>query len=1216
MICLDCRHEIKDNVESCPFCGVKYNSEKLRFIRYIGEPDSLMGYQKSYKLVLLKYVFEFIQSDEDLSVDRIMCKIKSFYLKRVQNGLKADYNVDARIERITESTTTYDIWAVFKANPYNAINNQGFLFLEKNNRGELIFVLAEDIIGNLTRREIDNLVAVINEKLNLYYAKYKEESKSDVAASVSDEIERDEDGDIHDEPKSNETDRITPIEQTPLSARSKHCLMRRGYTTVQEILGLKREDLYGVTNMGEKSIEEILALIASYNSGLYGYEEPVKEKKNIKPDINCPVQDACLITGNNSDLSVGDDLVKEEKLAEITLDCPLQNTPLSARAKNALLRRGYKVVGDITSIKIEQLNSMRNVGQLTAQEILEFVASFGFTKNSETAENEDAGIENETDVLSQSIESTNLSTRAKNALKSCGYKNLDDILDITESKLDALPSVGKNTREEILLFSFSLKQEVADKFEDKDNSFESIKYPYININPECVAVPVSVLRGFGMRLSLIKKLHKTGVYTLGQLKEMDYVKIHDVMGADWIELLHYSLSEFHYAIKDVIKAFLDKNYCEYDLNCIVARSRGATLQEIGNKMGLTRERVRQKIEKPLSIIKPIAVCLAKTLINKLQVKYLTPQDIYDVYDNVDYGAIISFALSESEEIEKIDALGFYFIREDVPYERILSQAICEYVGSGVFWQKDVNQLIEILQEKDLSFLDLNDVWFYALSKGYKAYGGYVVPHTVAYGKLLAIIINEEFPEGISFTDENAVALLRRRACERFGDLELPEENKSLSARVVDLLVLCDCGRWISPNRVFVENSTLETIKAFIDKSEQNTIYYQALFNQFKGLLAMTSDIFNYHYLHGVLKYYYAGEYSFYKDYLKKEKEVVTGSLATRIYEYINNKGVAVSREELKKHLKISSDVMVFNAIANSKNVFQWGANYYNCLGNIVVNEIEKDLLNEIIMEVFAKNQNYCSAKIMFEYCEQLMPELLERNSLNNATHLFYLVATIMGNKYKCRIPHILPYDSTIFTTEEVARMFMKNPIKLNLDDFLSMSDHFGWGRSTAGIVFGSLTREYYRVSKNDYLRKDELILSKEQISQIQSVLEDSFTNKKFLGVWDVCFNDFPDIGYDWTVYLLETVIEHYIKEYRVILPIYSSNKAERGVCVPLNSKLMTFDQIVLDVMNDNNKTTATESEMYTMLVLSGVIKNSIPNELKESKLIEFKNGMYTVRENV
>ena len=57
MICLNCQHNIEDKVEFCPLCGAQYNAEKFRFIKYLGDPDSLVGYQKSYKLVLLKTIF-------------------------------------------------------------------------------------------------------------------------------------------------------------------------------------------------------------------------------------------------------------------------------------------------------------------------------------------------------------------------------------------------------------------------------------------------------------------------------------------------------------------------------------------------------------------------------------------------------------------------------------------------------------------------------------------------------------------------------------------------------------------------------------------------------------------------------------------------------------------------------------------------------------------------------------------------------------------------------------------------------------------------------------------------------------------------------------------------------------------------------------------------------------------------------------------------------
>ena len=296
MICLGCQQKIIDNVGSCPFCNVKYNAEKLRFIKDLGDAGSLVGYQKSYKLILLKNIFKCIQAGEELSVDKIMCKVKEFYLNRIHNGLPADCDVDSRIKNITENTTIYDIWAVFKANPYNVINNQGFLFLEKNSKGELIFVLSDDIVRDLTQSECDNLLALIDKKLDLYYSKWGGKIQAEEGDVRSGE-ELPEDNscksEVANESINGKATKTIPIDKTRLSVRSKHCLMRSGYMTVEDILLLGEEDLYHIRNMGQKSVEEILSLIADYNNGKLIYDEPTLVEENIKideMDFNCPLQ--------------------------------------------------------------------------------------------------------------------------------------------------------------------------------------------------------------------------------------------------------------------------------------------------------------------------------------------------------------------------------------------------------------------------------------------------------------------------------------------------------------------------------------------------------------------------------------------------------------------------------------------------------------------------------------------------------------------------------------------------------------------------------------------------------------------------------------------------------------------------------------------------------------------------------------------------------------
>ena len=1191
MICLSCKHLITDDLTYCPYCHVQLNAEKLRFIKYIGEADSLVGYQKSYKLILLRTIFEYINLGQELSVDSIMYKIKDFYLNRVHNGLSPDYDVNDRIQNISESTSIYEIWAVFKTNPYNVINNQGFLFLEKNSSGELIFVLPDDIMLALTKIECENIIDLLNKKLALYYSKYENDGKK---------INNEQEPSSHDQDSCIATDEKQDagisdidilIEHTPLSTRAKNCLLRSGYKYFKDILDMTEDALYSIRNIGYRTVQEIQDLILNYKNG------------NIKLHN-------IISTGNSDGTNLLD--ISDRIIDPTALCCALDDTDLSVRAKNVLTRAGYKLVEDIVELTEEELIAYRNLGYITLHEILDFIKSVRIANGLQKVadESDDGG-------LTQLIKHTELGTRAQNALTQAGYRVVGDMLEITEPQLRQLPGLGEGTVEEILSFVISLKMKLANEAPyAEQNSFELIKYPYINISAECEQIPVTVLSYFGVPNIILRKLQGNGIYKLEQLKKLDYAQIKLAMGDDWIKLLHFTLEEFYDGAVSATKYFLDNIYKEEDLSFIVERSRGATLQEIGNKHGMTREGVRGKIEKPLKAIKPMAVCLITSIINRSQSQFITLQDVYDIYDNDEYDAIIYYALKESEEIEAIESLGLFFLKTQVSYNESLCVAIKEYVGEGVLWYRHVEQLLEILQEKNIAFVDLDDIWLYMLSIGYKVYGEYVAPHTVSYGVLLGIIVDEEFPNGIYLSDVNAIAQLRRRAKERFGNLNLPEEDRALVARVSDSLVICDRGKCISPNRVAIDVATLDVIKEYIDNSQNDIIYYQALFNQFEGLLAMTSDIQNYHYLHGVLKLYYYSEYTFARDYLQKSDGGSKGSLSNRIYDYIIQKERAVSRDELKAHLSITSDSMIFNAINADNRMFQWEFNYYNCLGNIRTTPHEEDLLRDMVEEIFSENQNYGSAKLLYERSMNYMPDMLERNRVINSTNMFYLACVYIGNKYHFRFPHILPQDSKLSNTEEIAKKFVGTPDIIRWDEFSSMSDRYGWGYGTGLMIFNNIIKDgYCRISPQKYIRKEKLSISTQQISQISELMDKSFVNSQYFGTWTINYGMLPNIGYEWTPHLLQAIVSLYLKQYRLITPYYGAKKVERGLYVQSSSDFQTYDDIVISAIMSSGRTSVTENELYTLLVIAGIIKNTLPNELKESKRLSYKDGVFTVKES-
>ena len=163
--CLNCGTELTMiSNAACPACGIRLSHVKISFLAYLGPEDSLAGYQRSYKLVLLKSIFEECLAGNVPKIRNVAERFRSYYLRRKQYGLLIDKDVDNRIAEI-ENSSLEEVFEVIKMNPYNAIRKQGFLKIDELNG---VFVLQRGI-DDLSETEIENLLGLLHEKLKLYY---------------------------------------------------------------------------------------------------------------------------------------------------------------------------------------------------------------------------------------------------------------------------------------------------------------------------------------------------------------------------------------------------------------------------------------------------------------------------------------------------------------------------------------------------------------------------------------------------------------------------------------------------------------------------------------------------------------------------------------------------------------------------------------------------------------------------------------------------------------------------------------------------------------------------------------------------------------------------------------------------------------------------------------------------------------------------------------
>lgn len=147
---------------------------KESFFKYLGTENDLSGYQKSYKLVLYKYLFEKMDREGYASAYDVTADFKNFYARRIKSRKLPDVQVDERIKNADKSSIR-DIYAVINQNPYNAIHSKGYLLKEsrpdESGNTKEYFRLAPALMAELTSDDISKIKATVEKKLAFYFSK-------------------------------------------------------------------------------------------------------------------------------------------------------------------------------------------------------------------------------------------------------------------------------------------------------------------------------------------------------------------------------------------------------------------------------------------------------------------------------------------------------------------------------------------------------------------------------------------------------------------------------------------------------------------------------------------------------------------------------------------------------------------------------------------------------------------------------------------------------------------------------------------------------------------------------------------------------------------------------------------------------------------------------------------------------------------------------------
>lgn len=344
------------------------------------------------------------------------------------------------------------------------------------------------------------------------------------------------------------------IEKLNMSTRVNNRLHRAKIFTVGEFIDLKEEDLISLSNIGKKSFGEMInmrneLLQTNKNFKLVGVVENTEENDdaNIQSIDKYPI----FIDKNG----------KKQH------DILIEDTNLSARAKHCLMRKGCMLISEIIDFAPSDLRKIKNMGEKTIAEILDYLDNIQFI--------ECAGTDKQSSIEQHSAQ--------------CMDYLGEYISEICSSAI----------YNDILMY-------FKENFSDNDIDIEEI------LKSRKIITAI-------LKIPSIYSIIKNKIQETLSGKEWSKTKnsiIQEIpLGSSYSELFSDTIDEMldndeltyspdggitlnRLSIKEYVASLEDRQSKEI-LN---DRLSGKTLEEIGDKLNLTRERVRQLLKKRLDKI--------------------------------------------------------------------------------------------------------------------------------------------------------------------------------------------------------------------------------------------------------------------------------------------------------------------------------------------------------------------------------------------------------------------------------------------------------------------------------------------------------------------------------------------------------------------------------------------------------------------------------------
>ncbi len=728
-------------------------------------------------------------------------------------------------------------------------------------------------------------------------------------------------------------------------------------------------------------------------------------------------------------------------------------------------------------------------------------------------------------------------------------------------------------------------------------------------SPEKIQSLVEALSDFNCRYSRLKKLEGC-YYQIPSFRRNNSAKYY-INAFSYDDNTRRSLAQFYsteddelgtilYSInaKDEVQVLLAERFlkwCSFDLTeeisqmfetvysvtrirtVIEGRATGLTLNDLGEQLGVTRERVRQieaKAKKQFCRQMSRIKIMSKLYADKNGQSIITLEDVEGVSGN--NTAALIYLLKDSEGSiytydNQLDA--FVFGDND------LSSKIQDFIDSlpDVLYKKDYVAALKTAQEE----YDLDKEYVEkAINKVYKNTGDVLHRSRLSLAKIYDAMLRKYYPSGIHVYDDQEINDLRQHIYDDYGDINLPTANRAIATRISSICMLAGRGIYIPKKDNWITSELSQKLLSYIMNSDSPILLISHIFSVFEDELYQ-EGIENRFYLQGILHEIFGDKLYFRKDYVSRDKEFT--SIYSSIVEFIKEAKYPVKKDEIKAHFQGITDIVIALSTSDS-NILNYFGEYLHG-SNLVIRESEKNYLIEYLAALLSDGDAHHITEIYSDINKD-RPELFNRNAVIGSYSAFSVLEYLFREEYQFSRPYIALNGVEIGRPNERLHEYLYNMDKFCVSDITEFAKENHMQIHALIEFINSLNDKYLMVDIDTLASIEEIGIDSSIASEVEMSISREITNTK--PIRDLqCFSRLPRINEPWNEWLIYSVLKKWSKKLDVALsssqlrqsiPLVSfvgemdASKFKDISTAPLRIKIdnmENIDDLIADILSDN-----------------------------------------------